>query len=151
MGEDPDDAVHWHQLGLHSLRTQQFKASQKYLKAAVSRFRECSCSWSNLGISLQLAEESSQAEEVFKRALSLATSQQAHAIFSNMGNLYRQEKKYDRARAMFTRALQLRPGYAPAYNNLGLVFVAEVCWKKPSTALTRLCRRTLYWMLPNPT
>ena len=117
--------MHWHQLGLHSLRTQQFKASQKYLKAAVSRFRECSCAWSNLGISLQLAEEPSQAEEVFKRALSLATSQQAHAIFSNMGNFYRQEKKYDRARAMFTKALQLQPGYAPAYNNLGLVFVAE--------------------------
>lgn len=125
VGEDPDDAVHWHQLGFHSLRTQQFKTSQKYLKAAVSRFRECSCAWSNLGISLQLAEEPSQAEEVFKRALSLATSQQAHAIFSNMGNFYRQEKKYDRARAMFTKALKLQPGYAPAYNNLGLVFVAE--------------------------
>lgn len=124
VGEDPGDAVHWHQLGLHSLRMQQFKASQRYLKAAVSRFRECSCAWSNLGISLQLAEEPSQAEEVFKRALSLATSQQAHAIFSNMGNFYRQEKKYDRARAMFTKALQLQPGYAPAYNNLGLVFVA---------------------------
>lgn len=125
IGEDPDDAVHWHQLGLHILRTQQFKLSQKYLKAAVSRFRECSYAWSNLGISLQLAEELSQAEKAFKRALSLASSQQAPAIFSNLGNFFRQEKKYDSAKAMFTKALELQPGYAPAYNNLGLVFVAQ--------------------------
>ncbi|KAL2932600.1 putative UDP-N-acetylglucosamine--peptide N-acetylglucosaminyltransferase SEC [Bienertia sinuspersici] len=125
IGEDPDDAVHWHQLGLHSLRTQQFKLSQKYLKAAVSRSKECSYAWSNLGISLQLAEETSQAEEAFKRALLLANSQQAHAIFSNLGNFYRQVKKYDRAKAMFSKALELRPGYAPAYNNLGLVFAAQ--------------------------
>lgn len=125
IGEDPDEAINWHQLGLHSLRTQQFKVAQKYLKAAISRFSDCSYAWSNLGISLQLSEESSQAEAAFKRALFLATSQQAHTIFSNLGNFYRQEKKYDSAKAMFTKALKLQPGYAPAYNNLGLVFVAE--------------------------
>ncbi|KAK2648036.1 hypothetical protein Ddye_015525 [Dipteronia dyeriana] len=26
---------------------------------------------------------------------------------------------------MFTKSLELQPGYAPAFNNLGLVFVAE--------------------------
>ncbi|XP_048330512.2 uncharacterized protein LOC107418253 isoform X2 [Ziziphus jujuba] len=50
IAEDPDDAVQWHQLGLHSLCTRQFKNSQKYLKAAVARFRECSYAWSNLGL-----------------------------------------------------------------------------------------------------
>ncbi|GAB2240865.1 hypothetical protein Droror1_Dr00021383 [Drosera rotundifolia] len=125
IGEDSDDAMHWHQLGLHSLHTQQFQASQRYLKAAIARFKECSCTWSNLGIALQLGEETAQAEEVFKRALSLATPQQSHAIFSNLGNLYRQQGKYDRAKAMFTKSLKIRPGYAPAYNNLGLVFIAE--------------------------
>ncbi|GAB2289429.1 hypothetical protein Dimus_023738 [Dionaea muscipula] len=125
VGEDVDDAMHWHQLGLHSLQTQQFKTSQRYLKSAVARLKECSYTWSNLGISLQLGEEAMQAEEVFKRALSLATSQNAHAIFSNLGNLYRQQKKYDHAKAMYTKSLKIQPGYAPAYNNLGLVFVAE--------------------------
>uniref|UniRef100_A0A7N0USP9 UDP-N-acetylglucosamine--peptide N-acetylglucosaminyltransferase SPINDLY n=1 Tax=Kalanchoe fedtschenkoi TaxID=63787 RepID=A0A7N0USP9_KALFE len=125
VAENPDDAVQWHQLGLHSLCTQQFQASAKYLKAAVSRLRDCSYMWSNLGVSLLLSKEPSQAEEVFKRALSLSTPQQAHTIFSNLGILYRHQKQYDRAKAMFTKALELRPGYAPAYNNLGLVFVAE--------------------------
>ncbi|KAL0441149.1 UNVERIFIED_CONTAM: hypothetical protein Sradi_0053800 [Sesamum radiatum] len=125
IGEDPDDAVHWHQIGLHCLCTQQLKMSQTYLKAAVARLNDCAYTWSNLGISLQLLEESSQAEEVYKHALSLATSRQAHAIFSNLGNFYRQLRKYASAKAMFSKALELQPGYAPAYNNLGLVFVAE--------------------------
>lgn len=185
ISEDPDDAIQWNQLGMHSLCTQQFKTSQKYLKASVARLKECSYAWSNLGIysfisflpyfnfiissflytffgisfvflgtlkilfsllgycctvilyqfasqgiSLQLSEESPQAEEVYKRALLLATAEQAHAIFSNLGNLYRQQKKYERAKAMFTKSLELQPGYAPAFNNLGLVFVAEGRWEE---------------------
>lgn len=50
ISEDPEDPIQWHQLGLHSLCTQDFKTSQTYLKAAVARDRECSYAWSNLGI-----------------------------------------------------------------------------------------------------
>lgn len=60
----------------------------------------------------------------------MATTQQAHAILSNLGNLYRQQKQYQRAKAMFAKSLELQPGYAPAYNNLGLVFVAEGLWEE---------------------
>jgi tetratricopeptide (TPR) repeat protein len=45
IAEDPDDAVQWHQLGLHNLCTQKFKTSQKYLKAAVARLKDCSYAW----------------------------------------------------------------------------------------------------------
>lgn len=130
IAEDPADAVQWHQLGLHSLCTQQFKTSQTYLKAAVARRKDCTYAWSNLGISLQLSEESSQAESVYKQALSLATPKQAHTIFSNLGNLYRQLKQYECAKAMFNKSLELQPGYAPALNNLGLVYVAEGKWNE---------------------
>ncbi|KAG9138003.1 hypothetical protein Leryth_001276 [Lithospermum erythrorhizon] len=130
IAEDPDDAVQWHQFGLHNLCTQQFKKSETYLKAAVARLSNCSYAWSNLGISLQLLDESSQAEDVYKRALTLAAPQQAHTILSNLGNLYRQLKQYNTAKAMFAKSLELQPGYAPAYNNLGLIFVAEGCWEE---------------------
>lgn len=50
VAEDPDDAVRWHQLGLHSLCSRQFKTAQQYIKAAVARFKECSYAWSNLGM-----------------------------------------------------------------------------------------------------
>ncbi|XP_009333902.1 probable UDP-N-acetylglucosamine--peptide N-acetylglucosaminyltransferase SPINDLY [Pyrus x bretschneideri] len=140
VAEDPDDAVQWHQLGLHSLCTRQFKNSQKYLKAAVARFKECSYAWSNLGISLQLSDEPSQAEEVYKRALELATTKHAHTIFSNLGNLYRQQKHHERAKAMFTKSLELQPGYAPAFNNLGLVFVAEGQWEEAKFCFDKALR-----------
>ncbi|KAM3374589.1 putative UDP-N-acetylglucosamine-peptide N-acetylglucosaminyltransferase SPINDLY isoform X1 [Capsicum galapagoense] len=130
IAEDPADPVQWHQLGLHNLCTQQFKTSQMYLKAAVARRKDCTYAWSNLGISLQLSEDSSQAEEVYKQALSLATSKQAHTIFSNLGNLYRQLKQYECAKAMYNKSLELQPGYAPALNNLGLVFVAQGKWEE---------------------
>nr|GMD31296.1 probable UDP-N-acetylglucosamine--peptide N-acetylglucosaminyltransferase SPINDLY isoform X1 [Ipomoea batatas] len=129
IAEDPEDAIHWHQLGLHFLCTQQFKMSQKYLKAAVACLKS-SYAWSNLGISLHLSAESSCAEEVYKQALLSATPQQTHTIFSNLGNLYRQLKDYESAKAMLTKSLELQPGYAPAYNNLGLVFVAEGKWEE---------------------
>ncbi|CAE6256378.1 unnamed protein product [Arabidopsis arenosa] len=135
--EDPEDAVRWHQLGLHSLCSQQYKLSQKYLKAAVGRSRECSYAWSNLGISLQLSDEHSEAEEVYKRALAVSTEDQAHTVFSNLGNLYRQKKQYEVSKAMFSKALELKPGYAPAYNNLGLVFVAERRWEEAKSCFEK--------------
>ncbi|KAL5700475.1 hypothetical protein ACHQM5_025912 [Ranunculus cassubicifolius] len=105
--ENPDDPMHWHQLGLYNLCTLQFKASQKYFKAAIARSKEFS-------------DDPSQAEEVYKRALSLATQEQAHTMLSNLGNLYRQQRKYKQAKAMLGKSLELQPGYVPAYNNLGL-------------------------------
>lgn len=81
-------------------------------------------------MSLQLSEDFSQAEKSLKKALSLATPEQAHVIFSNLGILYRLQKQYTSAKAMLSKALELRPGYAPAYNNLGLVFAAEGRWEE---------------------
>ncbi|CAM8972658.1 unnamed protein product [Rhodiola kirilowii] len=129
VAENRDDAVQWHQLGLHCLCTQQFQESEKYLKTAISHLRDSSYMWSNLGVSLQLSKDPSQAERVLKRALSFATPEQAHAIFSNLGIIYRLQKKNDSAKAMFSKSLELQPGYAPAYNNLGLVFAAEGQWE----------------------
>ncbi|XP_073000123.1 uncharacterized protein [Typha latifolia] len=135
--EDPDDAVQWHQLGLHNLCTMQFSTSVKFLKAAVARSMDCSYAWSNLGIALQLSDEPSLAETVYKRALSLSTAQQAHAILSNLGNLYRQHRQYEHAKTVLSKSLELCPGYAPANNNLGLVFVAEGQWEEAGSCFEK--------------
>jgi Flp pilus assembly protein TadD len=76
------------------------------------------------GIALHLSDDPSS-ETVYKRALVLSSSQQSHAILSNLGILYRQHRLYELARKMLSRSLEISPGYAPANNNLGLVFVAE--------------------------
>ncbi|KAG8078800.1 hypothetical protein GUJ93_ZPchr0007g3792 [Zizania palustris] len=126
--EDPDDAVQWHQLGLYNICTTQFSRSVNFLKAAVARLPDCSYVWSNLGIALQLLDDSSS-EAVYKRALILSSSQQSYAILSNLGILYRQHRRYELARKMLLKSLELCPGYAPANNNMGLVYVAEGCYE----------------------
>ncbi|CAO1946949.1 unnamed protein product [Urochloa humidicola] len=126
--EDPDDAVQWHQLGLYNICLTRFSRSVNFLKAALARSPDCSYAWSNLGIALQLSDDPSS-ETVYKRALVLSSTQQLHAIFSNLGILYRQHRNYEFARKMLLRSLELCPGYAPANNNLGLVFVAEGRWE----------------------
>lgn len=60
----------------------------------------------------------------------MSTTENAPAVFSNLGNLYRHQKQYERAKAMFTKSLELNPGYAPAFNNLGLVFVSQGQWEE---------------------
>lgn len=84
----------------------------------------CCCS----GIALQLSEDPSLAEGVYKQALALAPQEQAHSVLSNLGNLYRQQRKFSEAHEVFKRALDLCPDYAPACNNLGLLLVAEGKW-----------------------
>ncbi|ONM35402.1 tetratricopeptide repeat (TPR)-containing protein [Zea mays] len=126
--EDPDDAVQWHQLGLYNICMTRFSRSVNFLKAALARSPDCSYAWSNLGIALQLSDDPSS-ETVYKRALVLSSTQQLHAIFSNLGILYRQHRNYEFARKMLLRSLELCPGFAPASNNLGLVFVAEGRWE----------------------
>lgn len=70
----------------------------------------------------------------------MATTKHAHTIFSNLGNLYRQQKHHERAKAMFTKSLELQPGYAPAFNNLGLVFVAEGQWEEAKFCFDKALR-----------
>ncbi|KAJ3682435.1 hypothetical protein LUZ60_015008 [Juncus effusus] len=126
--EDPDDAVHWHQLGLHNLRTMQFSSSVRFFKSAVARSPNCSFAWSNLGVAYQLSHDTSSAETVYKKALSLTNDNQAHAVLSNLGNLYRQNKKLEMAKKILSKSLEICPSYAPANNNLGLVFVVLGQW-----------------------
>ncbi|EFJ32828.1 hypothetical protein SELMODRAFT_438952 [Selaginella moellendorffii] len=126
--EDPEDALKWHQLGLHTLCTLQFVAAQSYLKSAIARRRTFAMAWSNLGIALHLSDDPSLSEAVYKRALSLMPENQSYGLHSNLGNLYRQQKKFAEAHESFDRALRICPNYAPACNNLGLLYVAEGKW-----------------------
>ena len=77
------------------------------------------------GIALQLSEDPISAEGVYKKALSLCPPEQSHTIYSNLGNLYRQQRRYSEAHTAYAKALELCPEYAPACNNLGLLYITE--------------------------
>ena len=46
-------------------------------------------------------------------------------IYNNMGIIYKELKKYDRAIEEFLRAVYLNPNYAKPYNNIGVVYYAK--------------------------
>ena len=77
---------------------------------------------------MQLSGDAVLAEKLYKKALSLAASRQVHSILSNLGNLYRQQKRLEAAKSTLEKSIELCPEYAPALNNLGLVYVAQAQW-----------------------
>lgn len=83
-----------------------------------------------LGVAFHLSHDPSSAENVYKRALSLSKNNQTHAILSNLGNLYREQRKLELAKRILSKSLELCPGYAPANNNLGLICVAQGRWEE---------------------
>ncbi|GMH21520.1 hypothetical protein Nepgr_023362 [Nepenthes gracilis] len=108
-GEDPDDYMQWHQLGLHCLRTQQFKMSQKYLTAAVARSRECSYAWSNLGYA---------------------------PAYNNLGLVFVAEGQLEEAKFCFDKALQSDPLLDAAKSNMvKVVALSRICMSFPSCLL----------------
>lgn len=81
---------------------------------------------------------------MYKQALALAPQEQAHSVLSNLGNLYRQQRKFSEAHEVFKKALDLCPDYAPACNNLGLLLVAEGKWDDAIATFDRALRADPY-------
>jgi tetratricopeptide (TPR) repeat protein len=58
------------------------------------------------------------AVELIGRAIRISP---AALMYFNLGNAYRAQGKFDEAAESFRKAIGLKPDYAQAYNNLGLV------------------------------
>eukprot|EP00897_Mesotaenium_endlicherianum_P005862 jgi/Mesen1/5303/ME000264S04329 len=129
IDDNPGDPVAWHQLGLHMLTSLHLGTALTYLTAATVRRRSSAAAWSNLALVAHLSEESAgQAESVYKQALMLVPPHQAHGVLSNLGNLYRQQRRFREAHMALKQALGICPNYAPALNNLGLLLVVQGYW-----------------------
>ncbi|XP_014360540.2 protein O-mannosyl-transferase TMTC4 [Papilio machaon] len=62
-----------------------------------------------------------EAEELFKNAIDLFGEQIKAVHYSNLGVLYHRWKKYDLAKEMYQRALQIDPAFKSAKKNLALL------------------------------
>jgi tetratricopeptide (TPR) repeat protein len=79
--------------------------------------------WNNLGLLAAREGETGQAIGYFEQALQLNPD---HFIaLQNLGNAYRQQKRWDAARAAFARALVMKPEDPEANYGLGMVFAQE--------------------------
>ena len=75
--------------------------------------------WNNLGILATRERDTTKAISCFEEALSL--DQDHFVALENLGNAYRQQKRWDEARATLNRALTLKPEDAEANYSLAMV------------------------------
>ncbi len=115
LQRNPIDRDAYNQLGkLYLLNDQADAASQAFSRAmSVSTLNNYATSLKKLG-------RTDDAESIFKLALSL-NPKDSEVLF-NLGNLYNSENKLELARNRYLEAIQIKPDFAEAHYNLGLIF-----------------------------
>ena len=124
--------------GLTMRRNADWQDGLTIYAATVRLAPQSARAWSNLGHAYQEAGQAQQAADAYQHALQLTTgatprpglppaaadpfmASHQHAM---VGNIYREQQRYDEARREFEAALGLDPGNVSAYNNLALTLSA---------------------------
>ena len=99
------------------------KAATASLGEAVRLAPEFFMAWYNLGLAQEAAGKMSEAEIAYKRALALEPAQPTRdaSIYNTYGWLLYRQGRYQDARPMFQRALQIYPAHPIAHRNLAAV------------------------------
>lgn len=115
LQRNPIDREAYNQLGKLYLLNDQADAANQAFSRAMS-----TSTLNNYATSLKKLGRTSDAESVFKLALTL-NPKDSEVLF-NLGNLYNAENKLEQARNKYLEAIQIRPDFAEAHYNLGLIF-----------------------------
>lgn len=115
LQRNPIDREAYNQLGKLYLLNDQADAANQAFSRAMS-----TSTLNNYATSLKKLGRTTDAESVFKLALSL-NPKDSEVLF-NLGNLYNSENKLEQARNKYLEAIQIRPDFAEAHYNLGLIF-----------------------------
>jgi len=97
---------------------QDTKAMQLFI-GLTQEYPNFSASFTNLGLLYLKQEKLTEAEHVFKQAI---TINPADAVaYNHLGVVFRQRGQFEQARQAYENALRIKPGYASAHLNLGIL------------------------------
>jgi tetratricopeptide (TPR) repeat protein len=124
LQDNPASAEAFYGLGsvyLKQAKTSQARDSFEHaVKLSASYPETIPNAWNNLGLLAARENETAKAIGYFEQALQLDPD---HFIaLQNLGNAYRQQKRWEEARAILARALAIKPEDPEANYGLGMVF-----------------------------
>jgi tetratricopeptide (TPR) repeat protein len=124
LKDNPASAEAFYGLGsvyLKQAKTSQARDSFEHaIKLSASYPETTPNAWNNLGLLSAREGDTAKAIDYFEQALQLDPD---HFIaLQNLGNAYRQQKRWEEARAIFERALAIKPEDPEANYSLGMVF-----------------------------
>jgi len=101
--------------------------------------RQISLSFIRLGDALNKNRRTQEAIHFFQEALSAHPSSEP-AVYTTLGALHLRASDFDRAVASFRKALELKPGYAPALSNLAHAYAQKKEYGRALEYLNELVR-----------
>ncbi len=123
LKDDPLSAEAFYGLGSVYLKEKNSRARECFERAAslkASYPETAPNAWNNLGLLATSEGETASAIGYFKQALQ--TDPDHFIALENLGNAYRQQKRWEEARETLERALAIKPGDPEANYSLGMVF-----------------------------
>jgi tetratricopeptide (TPR) repeat protein len=127
LKDDPASAEAFYGLGSVYLKLDKTGLAREYFQRAAelrANYPETGPNaWNNLGLLAAREGETEKAADYFEKALKLDRD---HFIsLENLGNAYRQQKRFAEARSTLEHALALKPSDPEANYSLGMVFAQE--------------------------
>jgi tetratricopeptide (TPR) repeat protein len=143
LGRDSTHVGCLHLLGTLAQQTGRFEEAASCFRTLAKSRPEIALAHHGLGMALAALGRAEEAAAAFERALSTKLTEPKMPMPDeaktalNLGFLYEQLRKPDRSIAMYERAIAVQPGFAEAYNNLGILLVGQGRLKEASAVFAR--------------
>lgn len=118
----PDMAHYYNHLGMVDMQMGNYKDSERNLKKSLEVDKTYLDPHNNLGVLYTKLEKYEKALEEFKIIRSNPMYPFPHYVETNIGIVYRLQKKHDKAEAAFKSAIKMKGTHCEAYKELGLLF-----------------------------
>jgi len=109
---NPNEASNFIGLG-SALRKQELpEEAEVVMQEAVEKFPESFLALNELAMALEALGRANEAEKTFRLALDI---NEEPALYFNLGNVHRDQRRIDEALAAYDRAIELKPDFAEAH------------------------------------
>lgn len=112
-------AVEYNNIGSHFMMVKKYGEALQYFNTAISLYPAFSSAWHNRGTAYYAINNRKQAFDDLQKAAALDPNRAS--THNTLGDIYLDNKEYEKAAAEFTTSIKLNPGDYVPYNNMAYV------------------------------